>query len=95
MRIIDVIYPAKQFNGQDNKKYLYKILSKHFDFIITNKVWRPILIIELDDRYHKGRKYYKADELKNEICKNVWIPLIRYMASNNYSFANLDEYLIK
>jgi hypothetical protein len=89
IRMIDIFYPSKYFNWVDNKQYLNKILAKHIDFIITDKKWKPLILIELDDIYHKWNKYYKSDQLKNDITKYTWIPLIRYKASNYYNFSEI------
>lgn len=93
IRMIDIFYPDKTWNGKENKKYVYKILSKHIDFIITDKKWAPKLLIELDDKYHNGRDYYRSDELKNDISKYTWLPLVRFTASNYYNFTKIENYL--
>lgn len=93
IRLIDIFYANKKWNGNDNQKMVYKILAKHIDFIITDKKWYPVLLIELDDKYHNWRKYYKADNLKNDICKYTGMPLVRFEAANYYNFDKILDYL--
>jgi len=93
IRMIDIFYPTKDLSWNDNKNYLYIILSKHIDFIITDKKGSPILLIEFDDKYHKSSKYYKSDKLKDDISKFTWIPLLRFNASNFYNYEILLNYL--
>jgi len=93
MRLIDIFYANKSFNWKENKRMVYKILAKHIDFIITDKSWAPVLLIELDDKYHSWRDYYRADELKNDICKYTWMPLIRFQASNYYDYSEILKHI--
>lgn len=93
IRLIDIFYANKKWNGKENKNMVYKILAKHIDFIITDKKWSPVLLIELDDKYHSWRKYYKSDNLKDDLCKYTWMPLLRFNASNYYNFDELFDYL--
>ncbi len=93
IRLIDIFYADKKWNGAENRKMVFKILAKHIDFIITDKNWRPVLLIELDDPYHKWRNYYRSDELKNDICKHTWMPFERFNVTNYYNFDRLHNHL--
>jgi len=93
IRMADIFYSPSTWNSGDNKKYIYKILAKHIDFIITDKKWAPVLLLELDDKFHSWRKYYRSDELKNDISKYTGIPLLRFTASNYYKFDSVLHYL--
>jgi len=93
IRMIDIFYPSKKFNWKENQKMVFKILAKHIDFIITDKKGAPVLLIELDDKYHSWRKSYKADNLKNDISEYTGLKLLRFTASNYYDLKSLSEYL--
>lgn len=91
--LIDIFYAKKSLLGKVDKKDIYRIMAKHIDFVVTDKTGRPILLIELDDPYHKWRTYYKSDELKNDISRVTGLPLVRFNASNSYSFWSVREIL--
>ena len=50
-----------------------------------NKKCKIICCIELDDKSHNTEKSKITDNFKNELFKNVGIPLIRFKVKDNYT----------
>ena len=46
------------------------------------QAFRPILAIELDDNSHTSEEVQERDRLKNLLCEQVDMPLIRVYNSN-------------
>ena len=70
------------------KPWSYDTLKRtnqwHFDFLICDdrQAFRPILAIELDDNSHPSEEVQERDRLKNLLCEQVDMPLIRVYNSN-------------
>lgn len=70
------------------KPWSYDTLKRtnqwHFDFLICDdrQAFRPILAIELDDNSHTSEEVQERDRLKNLLCEQVDMPLIRVYNSN-------------
>lgn len=82
IRVEDVINVRKK--GRTNSEIASdrgRIKSRHFDFLLVNRGYAPIAIIELDDSSHRKASAQKADQFKNDLCVAVGIPLIRVPAS--------------
>lgn len=71
------------------KPWSYDTLKRtnqwHFDFLICDdrQAFRPILAIELDDNSHTSEEVQERDRLKNLLCEQVDMPLIRVYNSNS------------
>lgn len=91
IRLVDLV----DIKNAEYKKYMTifnKLSKKHIDFIITDKYWNIIVLIELDDKYHNNKKSKINDKFKNELFEYLKIPLVRFYAWNSYDFDKLDEY---
>jgi len=63
-----------------------RIKSRSIDYtIVNNKNCKIICCIELDDYTHNREKNKQIDEFKDNLFKQVHIPLYRIKVSNNYS----------
>lgn len=73
VRMADILFsPTNQFDNQTS--------SKHIDFIICDPTNFNIKAgIELDDSTHNNDKAQYKDEFKNQIFKQIKIPLIRIL----------------
>lgn len=58
-------------------KYRGHIKSRHIDFIICDQDLRILCGIELDDPSHYTQKAQKADTFKNDVFKEIGLPLYR------------------
>jgi hypothetical protein len=81
VRIIDFIEPT-------NREYQWRnrIWSRHVDFLICDKYFKPIIAIEVNGSYHNTSKQQKRDMVKKEILDSTSIPLVS--VNVGASFAN-------
>lgn len=62
------------------------------DFVICDKqTFKPLLVIELDDRTHNSQKRYQQDVRKNTILHEANIPLYRMTAKMKYDTAEIKN----
>ncbi|MDO4551771.1 MAG: DUF2726 domain-containing protein [Planctomycetia bacterium] len=71
-----------------------KISQKHLDFVITNKDFQPVLVIELDDKSHKSYGSTKRDETKNQILESAKIPILRVGVKKGYAVKDLEDLVL-
>lgn len=81
VRLLDLIEPRD--NLKNNKELLYKVQSKHVDFVVTDNKYNVIAIIELDDNSHLRPDRIRRDNFVNEILTNVGYRIIRTRAITN------------
>lgn len=85
VRVADIVAVKKMSNKSHWQKAFNKIALKHFDFVLCDKnTLKTVAIIELDDSTHNKKQEKEKDELKNAICAEIKLPLIRVKASNKY-----------
>lgn len=75
IRVADVLEITN--SGLSNNEYSYA-LKAHFDYVVVNKDSMPEFAVEFDGLQHKydTSAIYK-DELKNNICRKLELPLLR------------------
>ena len=80
-------------NVKDNNKVdRNRIKSRSIDFtIVNNKNCKIVCCIELDDYTHNRENVKKLDNFKNELFKQVNIPLYRVKVSNIYNLEEIRE----
>lgn len=75
----------------NNKSDRQRIKARSIDFtIVENTKCRIICCIELDDKSHQTEKAQYADNLKNNIFKQINIPLYRFKVDNYYNLEDLE-----
>jgi hypothetical protein len=94
VRVADLIEPLPAKDRRIWQKAFNRISAKHFDFVICNSSdLVPVVVIELDDRSHQKARRQQRDELLQQICTQVQLPLIRVPAQKAYKLAEVEEYL--
>lgn len=89
-RLNDIIHVEKNTNSFQS--WLNRISRKHIDFLLCDPVhYKPLLVIELDDKSHKNPKRSERDELVDDILKTVGLPILHVQAKNSYSIRELME----
>lgn len=78
VRVADVIEPISNLSYGQKKSALYQITQWHFDFVITDKNYKILLVIELDDASHDKKDRARRDGILNLACKNAGLELHRY-----------------
>ncbi|MCW5854397.1 MAG: DUF2726 domain-containing protein, partial [Anaerolineae bacterium] len=76
VRMGDVVFLA---NEPANRKYHNnQVWGKHFDFLLCDKdLCQPLLAIELDDSSHRRYDSRQSDALKDCVCAQTGLPLLR------------------
>ncbi|MCP8688037.1 DUF2726 domain-containing protein [Marinobacterium sedimentorum] len=94
VRVADLIEPLPAKDRRIWQKAFNRISAKHFDFVICNSSdLVPVVVIELDDRSHQKAKSQQRDEMLQQICQQVQLPLIRVPAQKGYKLAEVEDYL--
>lgn len=86
VRIADLILPKKGLSKKKWNKHFWQISSKHFDFVLCDKVtFEPIAVVELNDKSHHRSDRVKRDALVKQVCVSAGVPLIWIRARASYS----------
>ena len=82
VRLGDVFYLANE--PKNRWQHLQPIYSKHFDFLICDATYHPLLAVELDDTSHRQHDNQRSDAMKNGLCESVGFPLLRVPIQRRY-----------
>ncbi len=78
--------------ADNNLKDRNRIKSRSIDFsIVNNKNCKIVCCIELDDKSHYTKKAIITDNFKNNLFKQVKIPLYRIKVNNYYNLEYLEK----
>lgn len=85
VRVADILDTNKKLDKQTGLRAFYKISSKHFDYVLCDKITLKIIAaIELDDSSHNRKDRIERDNFLNAACEDASMPLLRIKAKNNY-----------
>jgi very-short-patch-repair endonuclease len=76
-RLSDVIVKGDTFLGNRTFEFY---TQAHFDFVITSNDNVPFLVVEYDGPSHREPKQFERDSIKNDLCKQSGLPLLRINA---------------
>ena len=77
VRLLDLLEPIPmQTFGRRYRTLLYKVHAKHVDFVVMNKHYQIIAIIELDDSSHFRPDRIRRDEFVDEILTDVGYKIV-------------------
>ncbi len=88
-----LIYPqinlASIINRTDKHKYQSE-LYRNIDFVVFNKEYSPILLIEINDKTHNKQDRKDRDNKVKEICQQANLPIIAFWTDYgiNQSYIN-------
>ena len=76
MRIEDFV-GVKKIGAPKNELFGLrgKIKSRHVDFLLCNKLMKPVMAIEIDGSSHRSKKAIKRDSFINTLYKDVELPI--------------------
>ena len=80
VRLFDLVEPVK--NNPKYKTYLYKIQSKHVDFVICDDKLVARCMIELDDSSHERPDRQKRDQFVDEVLSSTGYQILHIRAVN-------------
>ena len=91
VRIADLIEPNfdKRFNHEKWWRSFNAISQKHVDFVLTDKNYNVICVIELNDKSHQKKDRIKSDEIKRKAFHSAEIPLLFFNNSYEYSHSHI------
>jgi very-short-patch-repair endonuclease len=74
-RLSDVIQKDNTFLTQREFDFYTR---SHCDFVVTDDLFRPVMIIEYDGPLHQSdEKQQERDQIKNELCKRAELGVLR------------------
>jgi len=73
-RFSDVIQKGDSFLTQREFDFYTR---SHCDFVVTDEVFRPIMIVEYDGPLHVDTKQHERDKIKNELCRRAGLGMLR------------------
>lgn len=86
-----IVLPQINLASIINKDTKYRNeLFRNIDFGIFNKEYKPLILIELNDKTHKYKQRRKRDIKVNELCQKANLKLITFYTS----YANEENYII-
>jgi hypothetical protein len=84
VRVADLLEPAVAASVR--QAALNKILSKHVDFVICSpQDFRPVAVIELDDKSHSEPKRQSRDVFLDRAFQKAGLPIFHFPARATYS----------
>lgn len=86
-----IVLPQINLASIINKDAKYRNeLFRNIDYGIFNYEYKPLLLIELNDKTHKYKKRRKRDIKINELCQKANLKLITFYSS----YSNEENYVI-
>ena len=74
-RLSDVIEKGRSFLTQREFNFYTR---SHFDFVLTDNAYRPMMVVEYDGPIHAQDKVQRErDEIKNELCQKANLGILR------------------
>jgi hypothetical protein len=93
VRLGDVVWLANE--PTDKKYHSNQIQCKHIDFILCDKMTlEPVLALELDDSSHAHYDRQASDEVKNRVCEQAGLPLMRVKVQYTYPVQAIEEEIL-
>jgi len=91
VQLSSIVKPKDSNAHYTNYSDLNKIIKKSVDFVLYDKRYKPVLVIELDDSSHFKWDRIKRDEFVNAVMKDVGLRIIHIRAPYSYSPKYLSE----
>ena len=85
MRIEDFV-GVKKIGAPKNKLFGLrgKIKSRHVDFLLCDKLMKPVMAIEVDGLSHRSKKAIERDNFINTLYKDVELPIKHVMVGSKF-----------
>ena len=84
--------PGKGLNKSHWQIAFNQVSSKHFDFVLCNKLTLEVIaVIELDDKSHQKAKTQHRDSLIAAACATAGLPLVRFAAQSSYQVTEIQQ----
>ena len=84
---------AKQFEKNSGyHTHLNRITGKHIDFLLCDKLLRPVLGFELDDNSHQRADRMKRDDFVNDVYRTIGLDVYRI---DKYTSHSIEQQIHK
>lgn len=94
VRFGDLIWIVNE--SKDKRNYSNQLQCKHIDFVLCHaSSLEPVLAIELDDSSHSQYDRRESDELKNRVCDEADLPLLRVKVQSEYPISEIGAEIRK
>ena len=94
VRLGDLIRVAN--NPKDKRNHEAQLWCKHLDFVVCNgNTLEPLLAIELDDSSHQFADRQESDLLKDRVCDEADLSLLRVKVEGDYAVAEIGAEIRK
>lgn len=85
VRLADIARTARADDYNTYMKYFGKVKSKHVDFVLCDRSFLPLVVVELDDKSHENKRNYENDLLKDAVLESIGISVVRVPVADSYS----------
>ena len=85
VRLADIARTARADDYNTYMKYFGKVKSKHVDFVLCDRSFLPLVVVELDDKSHENKRNYDNDLLKDAVLESIGIAVVRVPVADSYS----------
>lgn len=86
VRVADIAKVKSGLNDSARRGALNRIASKHFDFVVCRASDLGVLCaVELNDKSHSTKRAQARDQLIENVCKTIDLPLLQITAKAAYS----------
>jgi hypothetical protein len=90
VRLGDLVWISNE--PSDRKFHNNQLLCKHIDFVLCDRsTLAPVLAIELDDSSHSKYDRRESDAVKDRVCEQAKLPLLRVKVQHKYSAEAIAE----
>jgi len=86
VRIADLVCPRAGLAEKGRKKALYRVSSKHVDFVLCGKHGlEPVCVVELDDASHRAPSRRERDLFVDNVLQSAGLPVVRFPVRTTYA----------
>lgn len=94
VRIGDLAEPRPGLDKSTRTKAVNRVSQKHFDFVVCRASdISAVCVVELDDKSHASKKARYGDEVKNNVCEVIGLPLVRIRVQRSYAVDDVRQRL--
>src|SRR5690606_19236597 len=86
VRVADIAKVKAGLSNSARQGALNRVAAKHFDFVVCRASDLTVLCaVELDDKSHSTKRARARDQLLEQICQTINLPLMRVTAQSGYA----------
>ncbi len=90
-RLSDLVALVPGISRSERQSAHNRINQKHVDFVVCDRSFVPICVIELDDSSHARSERVERDAFVDGVCKAAGLPIIHQAARAEYAIEALRQ----